>query len=49
VLKDPTLADSSFTRYGDVSYSQLAAKRHDHAGRPELLEQHRPGGGGLDM
>jgi Tfp pilus assembly protein PilX len=25
VLKDPTLADSSFTRYGDVSYDELAA------------------------
>jgi len=25
VLKDPTLADSSFTHYGDVSYDQLAA------------------------
>jgi len=25
VLKDPTLADSSFTHYGDVSYTQLAA------------------------
>jgi hypothetical protein len=25
VLKDPTLADSSFTRYGDVSYTELAA------------------------
>jgi len=25
VLKDPTLADSSFTHYGDVTYDQLAA------------------------
>src|SRR5713101_173620 len=25
VLKDPTLADSSFTHYGDVTYTQLAA------------------------
>jgi hypothetical protein len=25
VLKDPTLADSSFTDYGDVTYNQLAA------------------------
>ena len=25
VLKDPTLADSSFTHYGDVTYAQLAA------------------------
>jgi len=24
VLKDPTLADSSFTHYGDVTYTQLA-------------------------
>src|SRR5205814_10339724 len=25
VLKDPTLADSSFSIYGDVTYTQLAA------------------------
>jgi len=42
-LRDPTLKDSAFSTYGDVTYTQMAASANITLPAQKLLEHDRPG------